>query len=135
SILAPPRPGVRPPQKGPAMSQTNSQPTRKVSDKKRAANRANAKKSTGPRTPEGKRRVSLNALTHGLTASTAVLPFENPDHFEKFAAALRAELRPAGFLQTLLSERVIDAAWKLRRASRAQGGLACRLLEEDLHQR
>src|SRR3954466_4382379 len=93
--------------------------------------KANAKKSTGPRTPEGKARVSLNALTHGLTASTAVLPFENRDHFEKFAAALRAELRPAGFLQTLLCERVIDAAWKLRRASRAQCDLVCRLCDED----
>jgi len=30
-----------------------------------AANRANAKKSTGPRTPEGKRRIVLNALKHG----------------------------------------------------------------------
>jgi len=30
-----------------------------------AANRANAKKSTGPRTPEGKRRIVFNALKHG----------------------------------------------------------------------
>jgi hypothetical protein len=118
----------------PDVSQPDDRPPKSVSEKKRAANRANAKKSTGPRTPQGKKRVSLNALTHGLTASTAVLPFENADHFEKFASALRADLRPSGFLQTLLAERVIDAAWKLRRASRAQTDLACRLLDEDLHQ-
>ena len=33
-----------------------------------AANRANAQKSTGPRTPGGKNRVALSALRHGVHA-------------------------------------------------------------------
>jgi hypothetical protein len=37
-----------------------------VSEKKRAANRANARASTGPRTPAGKRTVARNARRHGL---------------------------------------------------------------------
>jgi hypothetical protein len=36
-----------------------------------AARRANALKSTGPRTPCGKARVSLNALKHGRSAARA----------------------------------------------------------------
>ena len=35
-----------------------------------AANRANARKCTGPRTPEGKTRVALNALRQGLKAGS-----------------------------------------------------------------
>ena len=38
-----------------------------ASTKQRAANRANALKSTGPRTSEGKRSASINALQHGLS--------------------------------------------------------------------
>ena len=43
-----------------------------ASDRKCQANRANAQKSTGPRSPEGKRRSSRNALKHGLLSSQVV---------------------------------------------------------------
>src|ERR1700722_7937783 len=42
-------------------------PTGAVSERKRAANRANARRSTGPRTAAGKARVAQNAVRHGLT--------------------------------------------------------------------
>ena len=42
------------------------------------ANRENAKKSTGPRTPEGKANSSKNALKHGLLAEDAVIPRRGP---------------------------------------------------------
>ncbi len=115
------------------MSPAEGRPRREVSERKRAANRANARRSTGPRTAAGKARVSLNALTHGMTAHACVLPFENRDHFEKFAAALRADLEPAGFLQTLMAERLIELAWKLRRAAKAQVRHAGNRLGDDLH--
>lgn len=44
---------------------------RAVSAQKRAANRRNAQLSSGPRSEQGKRRVSLNALRHGLSSPVA----------------------------------------------------------------
>lgn len=43
--------------------------------KQRAANRRNALRSTGPRTKDGQRRVSMNALKHGLTAPIEATPW------------------------------------------------------------
>ena len=91
-----------------------------ATEKQIAANRANAKKSTGPRTPEGKARSRMNATLHGLTARRPVLPNEDRRAFDRFARAMRQDLRPAGAVQALLVEEVIEAAWKMRRAAAAQ---------------
>jgi hypothetical protein len=48
-----------------------------------ATNRANSQHSTGPRTESGKQRSSQNALRHGLTARTAVLPTEDPEAYQR----------------------------------------------------
>jgi hypothetical protein len=101
-----------------------------ISERKLAANRANAKKSTGPRTPQGKRRSSMNGLLHGLTAKrTVVLPTEDRRDFECFARAMRADLRPRGAVQALIVGEVIEAAWKLRRADKAQWEFVSRAME------
>ena len=46
---------------------------RPVSKASLAANRRNARKSTGPKTPEGKARARQNALKHGLLAREVVV--------------------------------------------------------------
>ncbi len=47
-----------------------------TSKKKAGANRQNALKSPGPKTPEGRASVRLNALTHGLLSQQTLLPNE-----------------------------------------------------------
>ncbi len=83
------------------------------------ANRRNAQKSTGPRTPGGKSRVRLNAIKHGLTASIPVLPTEDREGFKARAEAWSDELKPGSELELYIVERVVVASWQLDRCDRA----------------
>lgn len=91
-----------------------------ASEKKIAANRANAARSTGPRTPEGKAKSSMNAVKHGLTARSAVLPGEDRGEREAMARALLRDLAPQGLSQRILAARIVALAWKLRRVAPAE---------------
>lgn len=79
------------------------------------ANRLNAERSTGPRTPDGKERVASNALKHGLTGKRVVLPNEDPEEFDAFRSALWVELAPQGALEEVLADEIVADAWRLRR--------------------
>ena len=87
------------------------------------ANRRNAKRSTGPKTPHGKAISALNALRHGLTAEQHVLPDEDREAFAASTAAFRAELEPVGPLEASLVDRISGLVWRLRRAGRVEASL------------
>jgi hypothetical protein len=53
-----------------------------ASDRQIAANRANARRSTGPKTNAGKALSRMNALRHGLTAHKLLVNGESPQDFE-----------------------------------------------------
>ena len=86
------------------------------SEARRAAvNRANSAHSTGPRTESGKQRSSLNALSHGLTARTVVLPTEDPDTYQRHIQQFLDEYAPATPTETQLVHEIANAAWRLNR--------------------
>jgi hypothetical protein len=87
------------------------------------ANRKNATRSTGPKTPAGKKSSSRNALRHGLLAREIVLPNEDRDEFDAFMEQVREDLLPQGPVEELLCDRVITAAWRLIRAARVEASL------------
>src|SRR5690348_12926809 len=67
----------------PAEHTSNPKRKRPLSEARLRANRENAKKSTGPRTPEGKQRSSLNGTRHGILAQVIVLPKEDMDAYNE----------------------------------------------------
>ena len=87
-----------------------------------AANRANAQKSTGPKTPEGRAAVSLNSLKHGLSAKTIVVMGEDPKEFEALWESLLAEHQPATPTEAILVRQLAMAAWRQLRLFRAEAG-------------
>jgi hypothetical protein len=86
-----------------------------ASDRQVRANRRNARKSTGPKTREGKSAVSLNALKHGLLSQKMLLPDEDESSLAQLSEHLHSQLQPVGELESLLVERMIANAWRLRR--------------------
>ncbi len=88
-----------------------------VSIKRLEANRLNAQKSTGPKTPKGKAKAAQNAVSHGLTASRPVLSIEDKDEFDCFANDILVWLDPQNPIETLLARRIAILSWRLQRAA------------------
>jgi hypothetical protein len=80
-----------------------------------ATNRANSAHSTGPRTESGKQRSSQNALSHGLTARTAVLPTEDPEAYQRHIQQFLDQYIPANATETQLVHEIANTAWRLNR--------------------
>src|ERR1041384_7666426 len=99
-------------------------PRRSISEKQLAANRANAARSTGPRTPEGKARSARNSRRHGFTASTfAVIRLEELNEIDHLRADLLAVYQPVNSQELFAIERIALAQQALLRAARLEAGL------------
>ena len=94
------------------------------SDRRAAANRANARKSTGPRTAAGRARSRMNALKHGLCARVVLLPGEDWREYQAFEKAFADDLKPLGIVQEMLAGRAAALAWALQRLPDAASDLA-----------
>ena len=89
-----------------------------MTDKKHSANRANARHSTGPKTPAGKARSSQNALTHGLSSQTIPIIGRDRRRFRRLHDALYEHFRPVGVIEEDLVDRFILARWHFSQAER-----------------
>jgi hypothetical protein len=105
---------------------TEGSAERSVSQRKLDANRANAQKSTGPRTKEGKRLVARNAIRHGILAREVVIGegdgAEREEDYADVCAGLYAAHAPRDAAEQLEVENLAAAYWMLRRAYRATTG-------------
>jgi hypothetical protein len=105
----------------------------KVSAANIAANRANAKRSTGPRTPEGKARSSQNARKHIFNpTSFPVVRLEEIDEVDRLRADAIAAYQPVNSQETFAVERIVLAQQALLRAERLHSGIFTICLNETV---
>jgi hypothetical protein len=94
-----------------------------ASQSKSDAARENGKKSRGPVTNQGKENSSRNALKHGLTAESAVLPGESEQDFAELLEAHKDTYRPANAMEMELVRTLALTRWRLRRIASLESGL------------
>jgi len=104
-----------------------------ISPQQLAANRANAAKSTGPTTPEGKTRSAQNAIKHGFTGSSfVVVRLEELPEVDLLKEDLVAYYQPENSQEMVAIERMALAQQSMRRAQRLESGLLTASLNETL---
>jgi hypothetical protein len=101
-------------------------PRRSASPRQLAANRRNARKSTGPATPQGRAISRMNALKHAILSREALV---RGLHIRESAQELRdlhqrflLELNPVGPVEEMLVDQIVTAHWRWRRALKAESG-------------
>jgi len=88
---------------------------KQLSEAQLNANRANAKKSTGPKTIEGKTRSSMNSYKHGITARRVVLDNEDHDQFERLLNDYRSRFQPADGYELRVVDDLCVLHWHINR--------------------
>ena len=94
-----------------------------ISDKQLDANRANAQKSTGPQTDEGKQRSRFNASRHGLTGQILLLTPEQQPIYDRLKNGLIEEFAPATEHERQLVAEYATNLWHRQRAGNLEEGI------------
>jgi hypothetical protein len=113
----------------------SQQPPRKkpVSETQLAANRANAAKSTGPTSEDGKARSSRNSTTHGFSSTSfTVVRLEDIDEVARLRADLIAAYQPVNSQELFALEQLAIRQQAMFRSARFESGLFSACLNESV---
>ena len=109
------------------MSDTDQPPTDRAT-----INRENARRSTGPKTPEGKATSRLNAMRHTLCSQTVVSTRSNLVAYARFRKRFFDDLQPKGIIEVQLTQTLADCSWRLNCARAYETNLLTVGAEEQL---
>ncbi len=98
---------------------------------KAEANRKNARKSTGPKTPRGKSYSRSNALKHGLYCKELLVSEADKPEFEEMRAGLEADLQPSTTLQGLAFDYIVVCHWRCKLALRLERSQFARQFQDE----
>jgi hypothetical protein len=96
---------------------------RNISEAQLNANRANAQKSTGPVTHEGRAKSSLNAVKTGLTGQTVLLSTDDAEAYQSHLDRHFKRYSPATEEEQTLVQMIADAEWRLLRIPGLEAGI------------
>lgn len=99
-----------------------------ASERQIEANRANARRSTGPKSQRGKARAKMNAVTHGLTAKQIIVPGERPEQFDRLREGLNADFAPGSTIECELVDQLAASLLRRRRVPVVEAALLKRLM-------
>ena len=94
-----------------------------ISEAQLIANRENAQLSKGPVSAAGKSTSSKNALKHGLTGQTVLLPTDDADEYHRRHDAALHTFQPATDEEQRLVQSITDSYWRLNRLQRIETGI------------
>jgi len=103
-----------------------------ISEKQLAANRENAKKSTGATSTTGKAASRLNALRDGITGQVTTLSDEDRPIFENLKAQHVADLAPQNFSELKLAHAIAWDTWRLDRLRATEMNILARGAEQAI---
>jgi hypothetical protein len=86
-------------------------------------NRANAQKSTGPKSIPGKQRSAMNAVKHNLTGQSLILQPDETAAYNRLTNALLTDLKPATELERQVVQKIIDAHFRLNRLAGVENNI------------
>lgn len=128
-------PAAQEPQRGattglPIVNMKNPNEPRTPTQAQIDANRRNAQKSTGPRTPDGKNTSSRNHIIHGLRSGKHLVLDEDPEDFLDLLKDLQDRFQPSGEAEQELVLRIASDQWRLHRAMPMEAGIYRRRLQD-----
>ena len=94
-----------------------------ATDAQNRANRANAQKSTGPRTSAGKDRSRLNATRHNITGIVSLRSGPEKAAFDAYFERLIPDFDAATDVEFELASRIVDVMFRLARISTLEGNI------------
>jgi hypothetical protein len=100
-------------------------------DQKAEANRRNSLKSTGPKTPRGKRYSRCNAVKHGLYSKELFVAEADRPEFEEMRLGLKAQLKPSTTFQWSAYDYVVACQWRCKLALRLEHPQFARQFQEE----
>ena len=86
-------------------------------------NRANAQKSSGPKTQIGKQRSRMNAVKHNLSGQNLILQESEVEAYNRMSTSMFNDLKPKSEPEHQIAQKIIDTNFRLNRLTAIENNL------------